>query len=149
GRTWSNFEPLPSSDTRYEGIEASEGSGGMAYDPRSRLLVRTWLRQFRVGNRYHNATYYNVSSDLGRTWSSPKQLRYEDGEDFDPKEPLKPGFLNKNQAYTGNNILVHSNGTLITACASANAPNDPENDSRPWRMGSLCFIGRWDGGKKD
>jgi hypothetical protein len=28
--------------------------------------------------------------------------------------------------------------------AHANAPDDPDNDKRPWRMGSLCFIGRWD-----
>src|SRR5439155_23169384 len=65
------------------------------------------------------------------------------------KEPARAGFLNKNQAYTGNNILVHSNGTLVTCMACANAPGDPDNDSRPWRMGSLCFIGRWDAKKQD
>src|SRR5262249_28171015 len=96
----------------------------------------------------HNATYYACSRDLGKTWTPLKQLRYEKGKDFDPKKPLEPEYLNRNQAYTGNNILVHSNGTLITAVAAANAPNDRDNDSRPWRMGSLCFIGKWNAKKK-
>ena len=25
----------------------------------------------------------------------------------------------------------------------------PKNDSRPWRMGSVCFLGRWDAGAKN
>src|SRR5262249_33128340 len=134
---------------RYGAIEASEGTGAMAHDPRSGLLVRTWLRQLPVGGRYHNAAYASFSRDLGKTWSPHRQLRYEPGDDFDPKSPTKESYLNRNQAYPGNNILVHSNGTLVTAMAAANAPGDPGNDRRPWRMGSLCFVGRWDGKRKD
>jgi hypothetical protein len=33
--------------------------------------------------------------------------------------------------------------------AHANAPGDPDNDKRAWRLGSLCFIGKWDQKEKD
>lgn len=79
----------------------------------------------------------------------PGQLRYEAGDAFDPDEPLKAGFLNHSEGYPGNNILLRSDGTLVICLAHANAPGDPENHSRPWRMGSICFLGRWDAVTKD
>jgi hypothetical protein len=108
-----------------------------------------WLRQIAVKGIYHNFTYYRLSRDLGRTWTAPKQLRYEAGEPFDPADPLKPAFLKHNEGYTGSNVLVHSNGTLIHCLAHANAPGDPRNDERPWKMGSLCFIGKWNAAARD
>jgi len=149
GRTWSPFVPLPPTLSYPKGVEVWEGSGAKFYDPVSGVLVDTWLRQIALKGHYNNFTYYRLSRDYGRTWTTPKQLRYEQGESFDPDDPLKPGFLKHNQAYFGSNILRHSNGTLIHAVAHANAPDDAGNDSRPWRMGSLCFIGRWDAEAKD
>jgi hypothetical protein len=49
----------------------------------------------------------------------------------------------------GNNVLVRSDGKLVHAVGHANAPNDPLNDSRVWKMGSLCFIGAWDPQSED
>jgi hypothetical protein len=86
---------------------------------------------------------------MGKTWTTPKPLRYEPGDDFDPDNPLKPSFLQRNQGYTGNNILQHSNGTLVYCLAHANAKDDPDNDKRAWRMGSLCFIGKWNPDPRD
>lgn len=143
GRSWGESQTVPSTDVYYEGKELCEAEGASVFDPDSGLLVGTWLRQIKVGNLYNNFTYYRLSDNLGRTWSTPEQLRYESGPDFNPKDPHERGFLQPNQAYFGNNILRHSNGTLIHCVAHANAPGDPRNDQRPWRMGSLCFIGRW------
>jgi hypothetical protein len=105
-----------------------------------------WTRQnvYCTGRRFNCFTYYRLSWDHGLTWTSPRQLRYEDGEDFDPSDPLKAAFLQRNQAYFGTNFVRHSSGTLIYCAANANAPGDPHNGERAWRMGSLCFIGRWD-----
>jgi hypothetical protein len=108
-----------------------------------------WLRQLPVEGRWHNFTYYRISTDFGRMWTAPKQLRYEEGEDFDPARPHQPGYLQRNNAYFGTSILRHSNGTLILPVAHANAVDDPNNDQRPWRMGSLCFIGKWSAAAKD
>lgn len=143
GKTWTKLEPIPPSDIYYNKVEASEGPGAYEFDPRAGVLLRTWIRQFRVGNIYRNTSYWEISRDLGKTWTPKKQLRYEDGDAFDPKNPLKENYLNKNQAYAGNNLLMHSNGTVITSIACANAPGDPQNDNRSWRMGSLCFVGKW------
>src|SRR5207247_661034 len=46
------------------------------------------------------------------------------------------------EGYPGNNILVRANGTLVVCLAHANALGDPKNNSRPWRMGSICFLGK-------
>jgi len=149
GRTWSEFEPLPETLSYPSGVEVWEGSGPKFYDPIAGVLVEMWLRQIAHNGLYNNFTYYRLSDDHGKTWTTPKQLRYEEGSDFDPKEPLKPSFLKHNQAYFGSNILRRSNDTLIHCVAHANAKIDTDNDKRPWRMGSLCFIGRWDAGAGD
>jgi len=149
GRTWQPDHPLASTDVYYSGKELWEGGGAEEFDSASGLLVGTWLRQIAVKGIYNCFTYVRLSHDLGRTWTEPKQLRYEPGPDFNPKDPHGAAFLAPNQAYFGNNILRHSNGTLIHGVAHANAPGDPRNAQRPWKMGSLCFIGRWNAETRD
>ena len=145
GRTWSDFVDVqPSNHVTYAGVTVWEGEGVATWDPASGRLVQLWLRQIERGGIYSNFTYVRTSADSGRTWSAPVQLKYEEGDDFDPAEPLRPGFLNRNQGYLGNNILVRADGSLVTCLAHANAPGDPRNDRRQWRMGSVLFIGRWD-----
>ncbi|HJN14254.1 MAG TPA: sialidase family protein, partial [Armatimonadota bacterium] len=145
GRAWSDFVPVqPSNNIDYGGVTVWEGEGTAAHDPTSGLLVQLWLRQIHHGGVYHNFTYIRTSSDLGRSWSDPSPLTYEDGDEFDPTDPLNPGLLNHNEAYLGNNILVRSDGTLVVCLAHANAPGDPKNDERPWRMGSVLMLGHWD-----
>jgi hypothetical protein len=150
GRTWSEFVPMqPSSNVSYKGVTVWEGGVSRLYDSAAGVLVEMWLRQIAVKGLYNNFTYCRFSHDFGRTWTTPKQLRYEDGDEFDPNEPLKPSFLQRNHAYPGSNVLRHSNGALIHCVAHANAANDPDNDKRAWRMGSLCFVGKWDKRAKD
>jgi hypothetical protein len=76
-------------------------------------------------------------------WSTPVQLSYEPGRPFDPAAPLDPEFLDHNEGYFGNNILVRRDGSLVTCLAHANARGDPKNNQRPWRMGSVLFLGKW------
>jgi hypothetical protein len=145
GRTWSEFIPVqPSNKVNYPGVSVWEGEAAGVYDPASGLLVQLWLRQIEVKRVFHNFTYIRTSRGQGRTWSEPQQLRYEEGAAFDPTQPLRPDFLNHNEGYPGNNILVSGSRSLHVCLAHANAPGDARNDSRPWRMGSVCFQGRWD-----
>ncbi len=150
GRSWSGFVPVqPSNKVSYRGVAISEVEGATVFDPASMLLVQLWLRQIEVKGVYHNFTYVRTSRDQGRTWGEPRQLCYEACNAFDADEPLKAGFLNRNEGYPGNNILVRSDGSLVICLAHANAPGDPDNDSRPWRMGSVCFLGRWNAGANE
>lgn len=143
GRTWSDFEAMPDVVTHPGGVRVFWGQGPQLYDPASKTTVSIWLRQPHIRGRHHNHCFVRISRDNGRTWSEPTQLRYEEADAFDPDDPFRESFLKHNQAYIGSNILRHTNGTLIHCVAHANAPGDPDNDERPWRMGSLCFAGRW------
>ena len=157
GRTWSAFEPVPDIVTQEHGARVYWGGGAPFYDPVTEVSVCIWLRQTYVKKTYHNQCFSRVSQDNGRTWSAPRPLRYEDGAAFDPANPLDPDFLEHNQAYVGNNIIRHTNGTLIHCGASVNVPyvNEEGQSYHPWfpadakNIGSVCFIGTWDPEGKD
>ena len=61
----------------------------------------------------------------------------------------KAAFLDHNEGYFGNNLLVCRDGALVHALAHCNAPGDPKNNQRPWRMGSILFLGRWNADRQD
>ena len=110
-----------------------------------------WTRQlsYCVGRRYNDFAYYRLSWDHGRTWSPPYPFRYEDGEPFDPCDPLKPGFLHRNQAYFGANFVRHSSGTLLHCLVHTYLPDDSRRDGAGRRRGTLCCIGRWDAARQN
>lgn len=146
GRTWVDFNSPP--ETQPDPAAQGVGGGPVVFDPNSGVLLGIGMRQVAAPH-WNNFTYYRYSRDFGKTWTSFKQLRYEPGDDFDPKNPLKPSFLQRNQAYRGENILVCRNGTVVHCVGMANAPNDPDNDTRDYRLGGLCFVGEWDPQAKD
>ena len=151
GRTWSEYEELPPIVTRDHGVLVFWGTSTSFHDPTTNLLVSIWLRQTRV-KPYACHCSSRFSKDEGRTWSEPKFLRYEDGADFDPDNPLDLAFLKNNQAYFGNNIIRHSSGKLIHVACSVNVPYEnltgKSYDSRVPKdaknIGSRCFIGEWE-----
>jgi hypothetical protein len=151
GRSWSEFVPVQRSNhVVYQGVTVWEGEASPpTFDPASGQLVQQWLRQIEIKGVYHCFTYVRTSRDLGRSWSTPAPLVYEPGDPFDPKDPLKATFLNRNEAYPGNNILRRADGTLVVCLAHVNAPGDAKNDQRPWRMGSILFFGKWNAGRGD
>ncbi len=160
GRTWSSFTPMPPTLSYPKKIEVWEGSGPKFFDPGAGVLVDMWLRQIAREGTHHNFTYSRISRDLGKTWSMPQQLRYEDGDPFDPNDPIRPSFLKRNLAYVGSNVIRHSNGTLIHTVAASNIPKDAP-DPNPRRIktwdiaagersiGSRCFVGRWNASQGD
>ncbi|NLX54695.1 MAG: exo-alpha-sialidase [Planctomycetaceae bacterium] len=151
GRTWSEFVPVQlSNKVDYGGVTVWEGEGTGVFDPGAGVLVQAWLRQIVVDGLFHCFTYTRYSRDLGHSWSQPQQLRYEDGgADFDAAAPRHAEFLDHNEGYFGNNLLVRADGTLVHVLAHTNAPGDPRNNQRPWRMGSVLFLGRWNAQQGD
>jgi hypothetical protein len=150
GRTWTAFTSLqPSNNVDYGGVTVWEGEGPSVYDPCAGVLVQAWLRQIVVGGLYHCFTYSRYSRDLGHTWSRPQPLRYEGGAEFDPQDPQSAKFLDHNEGYFGNNLLVRKDGTLAHVLAHCNAPGDARNNERPWRMGSVVFLGQWNADREE
>ena len=145
GRTWTNCKPRPDGYYTRNGYTIWEWSwADPIYDPASGLLVQPWNRQLLVDRQYHDFPYYITSADHGRTWSDPEPLRYEEGEDFAPEDPAKPAFLLNNQAQPGFLIRLRKSGDLLLSACLANAPDDPKNGERVWKLGALCWRGRWD-----
>ncbi|REJ96324.1 MAG: exo-alpha-sialidase [Planctomycetota bacterium] len=145
GRTWSDWvDTQPSSNVVYAGVVVWEGGVCRVHDPGAERLVELWLRQINHRGLYHNFTYWRTSEDFGRTWSEPQQLCYEEGDQFNPKDPLAEGFLQKNHAHPGSSILIRRDGAIVACVNHANAEGDPQNNQRPWRMGALSFVGEWD-----
>ena len=140
GKSWSEFKPmLPSSSTvEYSGVKYTEYDGPLFYDREAGVLLETWLRM--NNNGFH--TYYRLSWDAGETWNTPKMLRYDDGEEFDPNNPVSLGYIQTNQGYFGNNIIKLPSGRIVTVLGNANSNRGP-------RDCSLCFIGTWDAVAKD
>jgi hypothetical protein len=103
GRTWSQFERRPESLSYPTGVEVCDSAGDWVYDPQADALIQLVLRQVSWNSKpvsylgANNFTYYRVSTDRGRTWTEPKQLKYEDGDPFDLENPLKETFLRRNQ----------------------------------------------------
>ncbi len=156
GRTWSDFEEVPDIVTQEQGARIYWGDGPRFHDAESGVLVSIWLRQTKT-SAYANHSFSRISRDAGRRWSEARQLCYEDGPRFDAANPLAPEFLARNQSYFGNNIIRHSNGTLIHAGAAVNVPHEnPGGKSYDGRVpadakniGSLCFVGSWDKALQD
>lgn len=173
GRTWSGFMSLPPTLSEPAGVEVWEGSGCCFFDASAGVLVGSWLRQIVQGRplpgaeqalppvpgapplwwtrqpvccrglRYYSAAGYRLSWDRGRNWSPPRLFRYEEGADFDPRDPLKPDYRLRNRAYFGNTFIRLGDGTLVHPLAHVNIPGDPDNDRHPWPLGLLCMRGRW------
>jgi hypothetical protein len=148
GRTWSQYRTIPNANRTLKGTAVQEGGGARFYDAQAGILLEAWVRVIRSGSFYNSHTYYHISRDCGLTWSSLKQLRYEEGQDFDADNPLKPGYLKKNQG-TPTDIIRHSNGTVLICAGHVNAPDDPDNDKRPEKAGAMCYIGRWNNSNND
>lgn len=152
GRTWSPWEELPEVVSHEQGARLYWGRGPTVYDPASGKTVSIWLHQTHCNGRYHNQSFYRLSEDNGKTWGEAVQLRYEDGAYLDKANLTNPEFINKNQAYFGNNICRLRDGTLVHAVAAVNVPyeNKTGKSYHPWfpadakNIGSLCFIGTWD-----
>jgi hypothetical protein len=158
GRTWTAWEAYDDPVTHLPGGQRIHWAcGPSVYDPLSNKTVAVWLRQTQPGDgRVKNHCFIRLSQDSGYTWSDPQLLKYEDGDDFDPADPLNPRFLEHNHAYFPQNIGIRNDGALVVIAAGANIPEsvplnqiNPHNvsaylapaDSR--NLGAVSFIGIW------
>lgn len=164
GRTWTTWQRQSDivafkEDSTVVGFLNTDDKPASGFeDPFTGFLVSIELRQTIVKGpvpRYRNHCFWRMSRDNGRTWTKPQLLRYEEGNDLDPENPLDPAFLENNSLYSGG-LISHSNGTLIFCGTSVNIPKDtphtdPDGKHGHWwvpsgarDIGSALFIARWD-----
>jgi len=175
GRTWSAFEPASfGTDTFKQGENHMEEiSFAVGYDPAAKRTVEVLFQRVFLGdpekalaaywkgeNKFFDHCFYRISQDDGRTWTEPRQLVYEKGPRFDPKNWAVPEFLATNQMYGGYEITHLSNGTIAYP-AIIPVPYEEDDEDRqvcakvPWYAGknkvagAICFIGQWNAAKQD
>ena len=169
GRTWSEWEIIDEKAkvlgncTMIGG--ANQGGTG-PYDPVSNRLIKPVFqriikgnpevayREIWKGNRlFCDHGFYQLSADDGLTWGEPRQLKYEEGPDFDPANWDEPGYSRSNEMYIGNAIVLKNGTVAISATIPVpfmdeedkNAPSIFPNNYREGCVGgAVCFIGKWD-----
>ncbi len=175
GRTWSAFRPvsLGTDSLRQGGNFMEESAFAVNYDPVSKRTVEVIFQRIFLGDpeqalaaywkgeiRFYDHCYYRLSEDDGRTFTEYRQLVYEDGPRFDPKNWAVRGFLEKNQMYGGYDIAILSDGTIAYPAIVPVPYQEDEEDRRvcakvPWYAGkdrvdgAMCFTGTWNSARRD
>ena len=167
GITWTDWQ-LDSEVVAFEksniicGFQPGKVKIGPGFeDPSNGMHISVELRQTIVKNvenntysRYRNHCFWMMSKDKGKTWTEGKLLRYENGADLDPDNPLDPNFLENNSMYSGG--MISYKGDIIFCATSVNIPKDashtdPDGTHGNWwspsgarDIGSALFIAKWD-----
>ena len=169
GRTWSDWQLVyreaPSQgDFTKEGGPDQRGTG--PYDPMSGRLIKPVFQRIVKGDPkvamkvlwsgkrlFCDHGFYQLSDDDGRTWAKARQLKYEDGPDFDEQDWGSPKHFRTNEMYIGNAVVL-SNGTVVVSATVPVEYRDakdeefpsvfPNNYRKGCVAGAMCFVGRWD-----
>lgn len=173
GRTWTPwhliFKKAPEKNGFIQSGGPSQGGSG-PLDPSSGMLIKRVFQRILEGDpgkaissawsgdrKFSDHGFYQLSADNGDTWDEGHLLKYEDGPDFDPDNWGDPGYFRTNEMYIGG-ICIHSGGNVVIA-ATVPVPYRDEEDEKvevqfpsTYRegcvAGAMCFVGRWDPGKK-
>lgn len=176
GRTWSKPTILAATEElEQNGNHLVEMVNATKYDPVAKKTVELIYQAVYLGEVekvmnlslagkdkkiYHHA-FYRLSDDNGQTWSERKLLKYEPGDDFDPKDWANPGFLEHNEVSGTYEAYPLSDGRLAYPAVVYVPYTEDEEDRRvckkiPWydsRPGYLagiaCFFGTWNADKND
>jgi hypothetical protein len=117
------------------------------------------MREVWSGNRlFCDHGFYQLSDDDGRTWGEARQLKYENGPEFDPENWGKPEYFRTNEMYIGR-VAVLSSGSVVIS-ATVPVPYRNQEDERipsvfpnTYRegcvAGAMCFVGRWNEERQD
>lgn len=174
GKNWSDWELVykqapTQGDFTQEGGPSQRGTG--PYDPVSSRLIKpvfqrivkgdpqVAMKELWSGNRlFCDHGFYQLSADDGRSWGKARQLRYEDGPEFDPQNWGNLECFRTNEMYIGRAIAL-SNGTVVISATIPVLYRDEEDEKIPsvfpntYRegcvAGAMCFVGRWNRARQD
>jgi hypothetical protein len=176
GITWTDFTALPGSEDRRQGEGRMEGFPyALRYDPNAKRTIETSYQRIYLGDAekalggslkgkgksFFDHGMYRLSSDEGRTWTVLRQLRYEEGAEFNPDNWTDPAYLKTNQMTVANDFITLSDQRI--ACPVwVPVPYEQDEDDRricakiPWFdadsgyvLGVMCFFGIWQSDRGD
>ncbi len=140
GKTWDAWRKQPEvvlfhDDYIIVGAQPSEKEpppwSSVIEDATTGYWLSIELRQticLKQNRRYRNHCFWRFSKDRGISWSKLKLLQYEKGSDFDPENPLKNDFLERNSCFPGG-VINRSDGSIVFCGTSINIPeNAPDTD---------------------
>jgi len=160
GESFSDFEIVSQENPRQGNLELEHCWFAVCHDPLREQAVRFDFQRIFVGagpealaaswqgeERYFDHGFYCLSKDDGRTFTAPRLLRYEDGDDFDESDWGRPGYLRRNGMYGGYTAIVTRTGRLLYPfCCRATVGTAGGEQTT---CGVRCAIGTWDEGAGD
>lgn len=174
GRTWSEweliYEQAPTQGDWTEKGGASQGGTG-PHDPVADRLVKPVFQRLVKGDpqeamhvlwqgdrRFCDHGFYQLSADDGGSWGPARQLKYEEGPDFDPENWGQAEYYRSNEMYIGGGAAL-SNGTVVISATVPVEHRDADDEQVPsvfpnnYRdgcvAGAMAFVGHWDAARQD
>ena len=160
GRTWSPFAVERAQNPRQNGFEREDSWFAVCHDRQRGHDVRFDFQRVFVGTgpealsaywqgveSFHDHGLYCLTRDQGRTFTTPRLLRFEDGEDFDEADWGRPGYLKRNTMYGGYTAIVTRAGKVLYPFTT---PARIRTECGEQATGAVrCMIGTWDQQEED
>ena len=155
GASFSEFELVSKENPRQGGFEREDSWFAVCYDWRRGHDVRFDFQRVFVGTgpealaeywhgveSFFDHGLYCVSRDKGRTFSAPRLLKFEAGDDFDEKDWGKAGYLKKNKMYGGYTAIVTRGEKLLYPFTTVTKIQTATSEQVT--SVTRCMIGTWD-----
>jgi hypothetical protein len=174
-----NWTPLAALETGSDSLRQGENfredlSFAVNFDPTSRQTIEMVFQRIFLGEpsdvlhqywkgekKFNDHMMYRLSADDGRTWTTQRQLLFEAGAAFDPKNWANPNYLHSNEMYGSYDVTLLRDGRIAYPATIRVPHQDDEEDrkacanipkyvaSTGYVGGVSCFFGRWNKQKKD
>lgn len=160
GRTWSEWETVCSEWPRQGNYQMETLEFAVAYDPVARHFMRIDFQRICHGdgadvmnnqrfktNVKWDHNLWSISGDEELSWSQPRLLKYEPGDDFNPSLWNNQDYLLNNRMYGSYSLTALDNGTIIYPANMQCHIDDEQGDCDV--SGIRCYIFKWNADKKD
>jgi len=155
GASFSEFETFSQTNPKQGGFEREDLWFAVCHDPLRDHDVRfDFQRLFRGTGPEALAAHfqgkealfdhglYCISRERGRTFSAPRLLKFEEGDDFDESDWGRTGYLTKNQMYGGYTAIVTRAGKLVYPFCVEEKVKTGTGEQTTCAV--RCMIGTWD-----
>lgn len=152
---FSEFEIIAQKNPRQNMLELENIWFAVCYDHLRSHDVRFDFQRLFVGTgpealtasaqgveRYFDHGFYCISQDNGKTFSAPKLLKYEHGEDYDESDWGRAGYLTNNRMYGGYTAIMTRGGKLLYPFCLRTRINTESGEQATSAI--RCMIGTWD-----